>query len=71
MASQYHEMWVVYDHPTDFPESYVARKWKNCTPTQDIIVETTLETVRERLPNGLVRLERHELDDPCIVESWI
>lgn len=64
-------VWVVYDSPIDFPGRFVARKWLNNTPTNDLLQATTLDELRNKLPDGLYRLDRDESDDSRIVESWI
>jgi len=74
-ASESFSMWTVYDHPEDFPHSFVARRWeisaKGCRPTQNFIVGPSLESVRACLPPDLAPVARSELDDPCIVETWL
>ncbi len=68
-------IWVVYDHPADYPEGYLARRWRvtddTCQATDESVTGTRLETVRARLPAHLVRLARDPEDDPVIVETWI
>lgn len=69
-------MWTVYDHPRDYPEGYIARRWdigKNTSlPTADVIRAKNLRTIRDKMTNmGLVKLMRSDGDDPTIVESWI
>lgn len=70
------EWWVVYDHPKDYPDGYVARKWianaEDAGPTDVAMWSNNLEEVRDFLENlGLVKLARDPSDDPVIVESWI
>lgn len=65
------EIWVVYDNPTDFPGLFIARKWVGETPTQELLQAETLEQLRAKLPQGLVRLDRHSGDDAKIVETWL
>lgn len=66
-------MWVVYDHPSDFPNKYVARKRDDLgIPTNDIIVTTTLDEMRSMMTmKGLTCITRSEDDDPVIVETWL
>jgi len=64
-------LWVIYDHPFDFPQAFVARRYVIDRPTADIIQGHTLEAVREKLPAGLARIERDPKDDPKIVEMWL
>jgi ribosomal protein L37E len=69
------EMWTVYDHPKDQPDSFVARKWcvdgQTMLGTSDMFVASTLGELRALLPPGLHRLPRNEGDDPTIVETWL
>lgn len=65
-------MWVVYDHPTDFPDHFVARRWDGLQATDDTIKSDQLGTVRFALRQlGLVCLARQEGDDRNIVEVWL
>jgi hypothetical protein len=68
-------VWTIYNHPRDFPNSYVARKFSTrggATPTKDIIVSPTLSDLRFQLKRmGLTCLPRSPGDEPQIVESWI
>jgi hypothetical protein len=70
-------MWTVYDHPTDFPHSYVARRFEvgggkgGPVATTDI-VQGELSIIRESFRHcGLTCLDRNEGDDPNIVETWL
>lgn len=64
-------LWVIYNHPADHPAHYVARRFVLDRPTPDIHVAASLDILRQLLPPGLYRLERHRQDDPTIVEVWI
>jgi hypothetical protein len=70
-------MWTVYDHPTDFPDTFVARRFEirggdEPFATSDVMVAMDLEVVRLWLQeNGWVCLGRYENDDPLIVETWV
>lgn len=64
------EIWVIYDKPKDFPDHFVARKWLNDTPTQEVRQSDSLEALRRMLPEGLYRQPRDKHDDLTIVESW-
>jgi hypothetical protein len=70
-------VWVVYDKPADFPNTFVARRWLSAagpkvTPTDDFIVSPDLESLRALLASrGLVRFNRSPEDDAKIVEVWI
>lgn len=67
-------IWVVYDHPKDFPGCFIARRWvltSKCEPTEEVRTGQTLEELRSRLPQGLVCFDRAVNDDRCIVEVWM
>ena len=69
-------MWVVYDHPTDFPDQFVARQHivgiAGNTPTDRTMGSNDIEKVRAALRNlGLVKIDRSPEDDPVIVEVWL
>jgi hypothetical protein len=68
-------MWTVYDHPKDFPEGYVARRF-DCTAEGPVATHNaytgSLELLRETLlAAGLIRLDRQADDEPQIVETWL
>jgi hypothetical protein len=70
-------MWTIYNHPKDYPKSFVARLWYvgaggSPIPTDQVIVFPTLEAIRDRMrAQGLTRLMRNENDDPVIIETWL
>lgn len=68
------EQWVIYDHPRDYPQGFIARRWEitaSCLQaTGDSIRAPTLAEVRNRLPRGMCRIPRFAKPDPCIVEVW-
>ena len=70
-------MWAVYDHPTDYPDYYVARKWLcgngNAEPqgTDEVLMDKDLDRLRAKLPPGMYCLPRDAKDDPVIVETWV
>jgi hypothetical protein len=65
-------IWVVYDHPADWPGCFVARCWRGEEPTDAVMVAPDLDTLRGWLADfGLVKLDRHASDDPKIVETWL
>lgn len=69
--------WTIYDHPRDFPEGYIARRWdlmdgqEEPVWTPNVFTAMTLEGVREQLPWGLVPFGRNPGDAPSIVETWL
>lgn len=66
---------VVYDHPTDHPDRYVARLWGSlpeATALHFMVVTEDLAVMRAFLDAlGLVHLHRQPGDDPVILETWI
>ena len=65
-------IWVVYDHPADFPHCFVARMHLDEKPTANMIVSPELDHIRMVLEaHGLIRFARHDEDDPKIVECWL
>jgi hypothetical protein len=69
-------MWVVYDHPRDYPSAaFAARRWEivrgGIIVTADMFTADTLEEVRALLPSGLHRMPRLAHDDVAILEVWL
>lgn len=68
-------IWTVYDHPRDYPASFVARRSEVIDGvvqvTADMFVADTLDELRALLPPGLYRLPRFPGDQPHIVEVWL
>jgi hypothetical protein len=69
-------IWAVYDHPSDFPEEYVARKCVaragSVEMTSEFMSSPDLELLRAMLEaRGLVYLERMEGDAPVVLETWV
>lgn len=72
------DIWVIFDHPLDFPDSYVVavqrvgasgvehlpQRWLRAT------LEGARDVVQRHHPFA-VCLERQPQDDPAVVESWI
>ena len=65
------EIWVIYNHPLDYPDGYVARKFIGETPTNDVKIGGFLDELRAQLPPGLTRFDRFPGDDPVIEETWL
>jgi len=70
-------MWTIYDHPTDFPDSFIARRFEvggghgHAIATEDT-VQGDIDALRESFAKaGLICLRRNENDDPKIVETWL
>jgi hypothetical protein len=69
-------IWVVYDHPRDAPDFYVARRHEvgqgSSRPTESVMASPRLGHLRDILRSmGLVQLARNDEDDPVILESWL
>lgn len=68
-------MWVVYDHPRDYPGVFVARLWiiyPMQVRTNHMRTARTLEELRALVPfQSDTWLPRRPNDDPCILGSWI
>lgn len=68
-------MWVVYDHPLDYPNEYVARL-HFMTPRPEasgwLVRSDDVELMRREFRRlGFVHLARHTHDDPVIMETWL
>jgi len=69
-------MWTIYDHPTDFPNEFVARRHEivrgGSRPTSDAMASHSLDLLRDELARrGLSCISRHPTDEPQIVETWL
>ena len=70
-------MWTVYQHPLDYPNKFVARRWDIepgvTKPSASVIITPDLQTLQDILQfeMGLVRQVRWPQDDPTIVEVWL
>lgn len=70
------DLWTIYDHPTDYPDLYVARRWRIgagvMIATGHVLGDTDIEKIRQNLyRRGLVRINRSPQDDPKIMEVWL
>jgi len=67
-------IFVIYHGTSEWGDLYVARAWRvtehGAFPGA-AGTSKTLEGARALVPDGYVRTERHENDDPTIVEVWI
>ena len=69
-------MYAIYEHPLDFPDHFVVRRWE--VRGGEIIKHelmgppaVTLQLARRQIPRGCVKLERHPEDDVALAETWI
>ncbi|MEJ7804354.1 MAG: hypothetical protein WKG03_00315 [Telluria sp.] len=69
------DVWVIYDHPSDYPDGFIARMHNLTGPTSVTMTGPTLEDIRAAVqhvtPYVLTRIERDVTDDAVVVESWI
>ena len=69
-------MWKIYDHPSDFPDEFVAQRWvlggEDPGPSEDRVTSHNLDLLRsEMAARGLIRRDRTEGDDPAVIEVWV
>lgn len=64
-------MIVIYDHPKDYPNKYVARVWDMNKPTNVVAINERLDILRTLIPGGMIVCDRNKDDDPCILEVWL
>lgn len=68
-------MWVIYDHPKDFPQGFIARQFfigpRVLLASDETKTGETLDAVRRQLPTGLYNVGRHDRDDAVVVETWV
>lgn len=62
---------VVYAHPEDFPEYYVARLFDLRRPTHFFCKRETLQELQECIPERMYFVRRELADDPVVVGSYI
>jgi len=69
------DLYVVFDHPKDFPGHYVCRRQivvQGETIDAECVIGSDLEAIRQLLIEmGLIRMDRHPEDDSKILEFWI
>ena len=69
--------YVIYDHPTDYPDMFVIREWEiakngSIIPKQIVFKSFDVDVVRGYLRmRGLINIGRYKNDDPKILEVWI
>lgn len=69
-------LWTVYDHPSDQPDCFIARKFLIVAggpiATEETRAARTLQPLRDSFElEGLYCLPREPNDDPKIIESWL
>ena len=69
-------LWVIYENLGDYPGKWVVRRW-NISAGQvlaeivPVAVVSSYWAARQALPLGLVHIQRHPSDDPCLKEVWL
>jgi hypothetical protein len=79
MAARMSELlsiWTIYDHPSDYPSLFVARRFvvdaSGPQATTEHIGWHDLDELRAMMMGaGLTVLTRSPGDDPKIIESWL
>ena len=67
-------MWVIYYDPSDYPGLWVARLHVSLPEpmaTNVVLTASSLDAIREQIPDDLMPFGRHSADDPKIVEVWL
>lgn len=69
-------VWAVYDHPIDYPDFFIARKFDvlpgGGRATNETHSSTSIDSIRKVLTSkGLYKHPRHCSDDPKILEVWV
>jgi hypothetical protein len=65
------EIYVIYDHPSDYPNDFVCVLWRDKERVNVAGTAKTLEGARKFVPNGFMYFPPYRKDDPKIVETWI
>jgi hypothetical protein len=68
------EFWTIYDHPRDYPDSFVLRRWTldpGAQPDSEARTGAAPDDLRALIPPGAYDPGRMARDDPVIVEVWI
>lgn len=72
------DLYTIYDSPTDYPNTYIARRWKVEAPENEpvamevFMVDSDLDKIRIKLREmGLFKIPRDESDDKNIIETWL
>lgn len=70
------QLWTIYDHPSDVPDAFVARRRvvvaNGALVDPEALCSTDLETLRAYFRRmGLYQMARSPEDDPVIIEVWM
>lgn len=71
-------LYTIYNSPTDYPNTYVVRRWEIVTPENVpkamniVMIGSDLDFIRNALREmGLFVIPRDASDDEKIVETWL
>lgn len=66
-------LYIIYDHPLDFPDYFVVRRWYGLRVEPGWHLTTTLDEARAyaNRHGATALLSRADTDDPNILESWL
>jgi hypothetical protein len=65
-------LYVIYDHPRDYPTLFVCRVHHGEVAEPHLFAAAdTLKEMRDKLPPGLYNMGRFAADDPAICEVWV
>jgi hypothetical protein len=68
-------MWTIFDHPRDYPDKIVVRRFEIgpgwSRPAEVWALTDTLEEARATIPEGRTIIPRDPADDYNIIESWL
>jgi hypothetical protein len=68
------KQYAIYDHPIDYPDSFVVREWlvrPGEVDVGDARIAATLEEARAMIPAGATLVEAGDFGDPKIIEVWM
>lgn len=68
-------MWIVFEKPDDYPNSWVARRWLVYDvpqPTPEHLISPSLDVLEDVLLRmGFAKLARSPEDDPAVLSTWV
>lgn len=62
---------AVYNHPTDYPDNFVARLWIGNKPSRYVVLCNNIDELRQSIPPWMQKLMPADQDDPVIIETWL
>ncbi len=64
---------VIYDHPSDYPEYYVARVFDGDKPTDTVMLNKSLGAIHDDISDNtdMIFISRGPEDDSCIEGAWL